>query len=58
MNSSLVSFVVSYQKPHYSVADMLQYKGNDKTAIIILSAYHVLGTLQKCRVSLLHLLFH
>ena len=53
MNSSLVFFVVNYQKPHYSVADMLQhkgYKGNDITAIIIMSAYHVLGILQKCGV--------
>ena len=52
MDSSLVFYVVSYQKPHYSVADMLQYKGykgNDITAIIM-GAYHVLGILQKCGV--------
>lgn len=42
-------FVISYQKPHYPVADMLQYKG-EIIVMMIMRAYHVLGTLLKCGV--------
>lgn len=47
MNSSPVPFVISYQRLLYSLPDMLQYNA-EITLIIIMSAYHALGTLLRC----------